>query len=672
MKSRNILLTLLLILSAMQPLWAQRSTTYTYTPNPKGEGRYIRTGDAYLPEFTLTSLGLKEPQDMFIDPQDQIIIADSGNRRILIYDIASGKTVGEINHEALVYPSGIWISTQNIMYVADPKAKKVFCFNSRGELLRQYERPDEIAFGDRDFAPRKVAVDEAGNLFIIGEGLYDGVIQLSPDGTFLGYFTSNKIELSFVERLQDMLFTEAQKANLLDRSPITFSNLFIDSRNILFTSSIGDESGAVKKHNAAGAAIVKGPARNAAPVDLWVTPDEIIIAVFARGETVLYSREGDVIATFGYSYNNEDIAGLFSTPSSVAVDSRGALWFLDEEKSFLQSYQPTEYIQSIYTALDLFEDGEYQASIDIWKEVLKVNQISRIAHLSIGKNYLFLRDYAKAMYHTRIANSREFYSESFWEIRNIWLQKNVIYLVLLILLLFIIGPLYRYLRKHLSFIEKLERPVNQWKKHPLIDGLLLQFRVIKRPNDSFYMIRTGKRGSMLTASLIMLGFFALFMLYIGAKGFIYQEVQREDIDFTSVIIGFVGGIFLFLFSNYLGTSINDGRGDMKDLYMMFAYTLAPLAMAMGLVVGLSYILTLNEIFVLQLIMNIGWVWWLLLLVLGLREVHEYSTGAALMSIVFSLVFMLVLLIVIVIISVMAQQVYQFFLAIGKELFRNVL
>ena len=59
------------------------------------------------------------------------------------------------------------------------------------------------------------------------------------------------------------------------------------------------------------------------------------------------------------------------------------------KKAFLQSYEPTDYIRNIYSALDLFEAGDYQASIEIWKEVLKVNQISRIAHLSIGKNYLF-------------------------------------------------------------------------------------------------------------------------------------------------------------------------------------------------------------------------------------------------------------------------------------------
>ena len=105
---------------------------------------------------------------------------------------------------------------------------------------------------------------------------------------------------------------------------------------------------------------------------------------------------------------------------------------------------------------------------------------------------------------------------------------------------------------------------------------------------------------------------------------------------------------------------------------MFGYSLTPLIIAMLLVTGLSYVLTLNEIFALELIMLIGWGWWIVQMVVGLKEVHEYTTGSAIMSIIFSLAFMLVLVIVIVIISVMGYQVYQFFIAIGKELLRNVL
>jgi tetratricopeptide (TPR) repeat protein len=674
MRKTSIIRVLLIVLTlSSASLWGQRSTTYTYTPNPKGEGFYTRTGDAYLPEFTLTNLGLKNPQDLYIDSDDLMYIADTGNKRVVFFDISRGEITGALTNGEFVSPSSVWLDRNDVLYVADPKAKKVFCFDTDYQLIRTYERPIAAAFGDRDFAPRKVAVDDSGSLYIIGEGLYDGVIQLSPQGTFLGYFTSNKVDLSFVERLQDLLFTDAQKANLLDRTPITFSNLYIDQKNILYTTSIGKDDSVVKKHNAAGAAIVTGAGdEDAAPLDLWVTEDGIIVAVFNEGQTVIYTREGDTIATWGYSYERRDVVGLFEKPVSVAMDSKGALWYLDEELNFLQSYTPTEYIQNIYEALDLFESGRYEQSIEVWKKVLEVNQVSRLAHLSIGKNYLFMRDYDRAMYHTKIANSRSFYSDSFWEIRNIWLQKNVLYIVFAIFFLFIAGPLYRFTIKRLPSLKVVEKPFHVLAAVPFLAHIRHMFFIMRHPVDGFYYLRKGERGSFPAAIVILLGFFFIFMLFSGGKGFIYQEVLPEDIDFLSIALGFFGGILLFLYSNYLGTSIHDGRGDMRDLVMMFSYSLAPLILAMGVSIGASYVLTLNEVFVLELLMMVGWAWWFIQVILGLKEIHEYETRQAIGSIVYSIAFMAIFLILAVIVLVMGQQVLQFFTALIKELTRNVL
>ena len=664
--------SLLLAVLVLSPLFASRGTTYTFTPNPRGSGFFTRTGDAYLPEFTFTGLALDSPQDLYITDDDVMYIADTENDRIVVFDIASGTISRTIEHEAMEMPTGVWMGRGEILYVADPAAKAVLCFDSEDRLVRTYTRPTAVAYGDRDFAPRKVSTDSAGNLFVISEGVYDGVIQLSPEGLFLGYFTSNKIDLTLVERLQDLFFTEAQKANLLARTPVTFSNVYLDDRNILYSTTIGDADAAVKKHNAAGMAIVEGPsAGEGAAVDLWVSPTGIMVVVFADGETIIYTKEGDIIATFGYSSEVVDVAGLFDTPSAVAMDSRGALWYLDGEKSFLQSYQPTPYIQDIYAALDYFDRGEYAESIRVWQDVLKVNQVSQVAHLSIGKNYLFLRDYDRALYHTRIANNREFYSASFWEIRNIWLQRNVIYIVGAIVFLAIFLPVYRAVRKRVSVIGRFEAPFRTFAHRPRVRAVLYQFRVLNHPADSFYEIRAGKEGSSGAAISMLVVFFGIVLLFVAGKGFIFQEVLVEDIDFASLVLGYIGIVGLFIVSNYLGTSVNDGRGDMKDLLKMLAYSLTPLWLAMVVSVALSYALTLNEAFAVQIIMTVGWAWWAILLLVGLRETHDYTTRGAVTSVLFSVVFMLVIVVVGVIITVMGQQVWQFFEALVKEFIRNV-
>jgi cytochrome c-type biogenesis protein CcmH/NrfG len=52
------------------------------------------------------------------------------------------------------------------------------------------------------------------------------------------------------------------------------------------------------------------------------------------------------------------------------------LWVIDSDKSFVQSFEPTEYASQIYSAIDLFNQGEYEKATELWQEVLRLNQMS--------------------------------------------------------------------------------------------------------------------------------------------------------------------------------------------------------------------------------------------------------------------------------------------------------
>ena len=78
------------------------------------------------------------------------------------------------------------------------------------------------------------------------------------------------------------------------------------------------------------------------------------------------------------------------------------------------------------------------------------------------------------------------------------------------------------------------------------------------------------------------------------KDFFYQFVAVEDLDFNSIVIGFFGLIFLFIICNYLVTSITDGEGKFKHIFMMFMYSLAPIIIALVSVTLLSYVLLIMK------------------------------------------------------------------------------
>ncbi|NLU51366.1 MAG: hypothetical protein GXX10_00625 [Clostridiaceae bacterium] len=658
---------------AFMPLIASASSATSYTYAIDAKGRYVRTQDAYLPDRTVTHLYLNKPEDIFIDNKDFLYIADTGNKRIVKYNPSTDKIVMEITHELIQNPTGIYVTENGDIYVADIASSHVIKFSEDGEFIEAIGRPSSPAFGTNDFNPMKIAVDEAGNMYILGEGIYDGIIQLARTGEFLGYFASNKVNLTFVQRLQDIFFTEEQKRNLLGRTPITFSNVFVDRAGLVYSTTNGqDVLQAVKKHNTSGKSMFEEEIIASEDlIDLFVDANGIIYAVGQAGLIFIYSAEGEFIYSFGAFNSMQDVSGLFSSLSSIAVDSKGTVWTCDRDKSILQSFTQTEYARLIYQALNEYSQGNYKGSIALWSEILKLNQMSILAHNNIGKNLLFEQRYEEAMYHTRIAGNRFYYSQAYWEIRNIWLQKNLAYIFLILILIYVVSKIIKWADKKWNVLEWIKKPVRKiYNLKPVKDTLYL-FRFFKHPIDSFYELKAGNKGSSLGATIIYFVMFVVYIVSLTSKGFIYQKVAPEDIDYQSITLGYFAISMLFVVCNYLVTSINDGEGKLIHIYKMLPYSMGPAMMSLIIVTIASHFLTHNEVFFLQITNLAGIVWSGLLILLGVQEIHSYTTRDAIKSILFTLLFMLIIAVMLLIIIIMGEQLYQFLESVIKEVIRNV-
>lgn len=98
-KSSALFLALIFTVMAVLPVAASQATSYTYTMDDQSE--MVRTQDAYLPDRTITDLGLSDPEDMIIDDNNQAYIVDTGNRRIVIFDLNTEKVVKVINKQTV-------------------------------------------------------------------------------------------------------------------------------------------------------------------------------------------------------------------------------------------------------------------------------------------------------------------------------------------------------------------------------------------------------------------------------------------------------------------------------------------------------------------------------------------------------------------------------------------
>ena len=645
-KSSALFLALIFTVMAVLPVAASQATSYTYTMDDQSE--MVRTQDAYLPDRTITDLGLSDPEDMIIDDNNQAYIVDTGNRRIVIFDLNTEKVVKVINKQT--------VESKDFEYV------------------RRYDRPTAPIFADTNYEPSKVTVDSGNNLYIVSEGVYAGIIQLANTGEFLGYFTSNKATLTPQQVFLKIIYTKEQqkKSAALNTLPSTFSNVYVDKKGTAYSVCMGKGGDLLKKHSTNGKNMFNGAIISSdAFTDVTADDNGIIYASDSKGFIWVYTSSGEVIFSLGEQAEDTDISGLFSSLTTIAVDRDGNIWTADGKKGFLQSFTPTEYATTIFKALDEYENGDYDDALKDWNYVLQLNQMSVLAHNGVAKAYFNAEKYDKAMEHFEIAGNRDGYSDAFWEVRNKsiqkWLGTVLVILIILIALKVIIG----FIDKN-KIIKKKKRALGKVLKNtPVIGEIGYAFKCAKHPIDRYYDIRVHKNGSMIAATIIYIVFFGVYMLYQTSKGFIYQYTKVEDMDMGAVVVGFFAILILFIVCNYLVTSITDGDGTLKQVYMIPAYGLMPVMICMLATIGMSYVLTYNESFILTVIMIIGLVWSIAVIFEGLSTVHDYDFKNTVVSLLITAVFMLIAAIVVLVVIIMWEQLYDFLLTVGKEIIRNV-
>lgn len=675
-KIGRILFTLTVsCLMLLQPMCAEANQATSYTYSADENGYWVRTQDAYLPDKTVTELGLSAPEDLFIDGDNMLYIADTGNRRIVKYDIARGRVEGELTDSGFTAPRGVYVTENGDIYVADSGSRAVLVFDKNFQKLGSLGRPDSPIFADTNYEPKRVAVDGGGNVYLIGEGVYNGVIQLAGTGEFLGYFAVNDADLTFTQRLQQLLFTRAQLANLVDINPTVFTNVFVDKSGIVYTATSGTNRNGMKKHSTNGGNMFKTNVWSYDTLtDVYVDDDGLIYTSSAEGYINVYSKNGEEIFSFGSYVTTVDISGLFTSLPSLAVDRNGNIWCVDGSKGYLQSFKPTEYAQMVYSAMNLYEEGRYSEAMVQWNEVLKLNQMSILAHNGVGKAYLHDEEYEASLEHFKVANNKDFYSQAYWEVRNAWLQKWLGPILGVVALLIVLRGVVKVIdRKKGGHIAAAGKRVKEKLGGlPVLKDMIYALRTPRHPMDYYYEIRKHRQGSILSTTVIYLLFFIDFMAFKTQKGFIYQTMKVEDMDIGSIVLGFFILLGLFILCNYLVTSINDGDGTFKQIYMIPAYGLMPAMISILVVTLVSYVLTYNEAFLLTIVLIIGITWSVITIFIGLQTVHDYTFGETVRSILLTVIFMIIVAVIGIIISIMWDSLYSFLTSVGKEMIQNVM
>lgn len=652
-----LLLTLLLPQTVFAAGAQTQSTSYTKTRTIDGEEAVSQ--DAYTVYGAYTDLGLNVPQDLYVG-NGKLYIADTGNSRALVVDIESGG-VKELGDGLMKEPRGIAADEDGRIYVADTGNSQVYRFTAEGELEFTFERPTEPFYGKKtSFKPIKVAPGDDGGVYLVCEGSTAGVVQINGYGNFLGYFASNNVDMSFWEKVVDAVLTEEQKARFLKKTPASYENVFRGSDKLIYTVNKG-AGVKPKKHSISGldllASYTEIPVLNNA-IDLHVTGDGRIYVLSDNGRVTEITADGFFLCSFGGKASGSGRAGLFDVPAGLGVDEDGKVYVLDREQNSITVFDRTPAQNNIYRAIDLYREGFYDESQEILDDVLKYNDASYLAHIYSAKNYMQKGEYQMALTHYRVAGNREGYSEAYWEIRNQWLSRNLVYLILGAAVLFVIIRICKLLDRKTGIFAPLHRLKAAVVRNRFLADLGKMTYVMRHPIDGAYYIKRREMGNVVSATVIYACLLIILILYQTATGFLFAQ-PLEDYSVFNVFLAFVFLLVLFISVHYLISSINDGLGTPRGIYVTFAYDCAPLVLIMPFLIIVANFATINDAFFINFAIGCLFLWVICNMVTGFIELHDYRFRDLVKNLLVTAFTMGVVILAMSMVYLMAKQVVSF-------------
>ena len=661
---------LLMVLTAACVTASAGSAYQTYVYDVYGDALY--SPDAYTAISSIGSdymgleLPIENPGDMVTDEALNVYIADTGNNRIVVLDryYKVNFTISEFSNDQgvpdrLTAPQGVFVSEPNekygkLIWVCDTGSNRIVVFDEFGNFQRIVEEPESSLFDqDSVYKPVAIAVDAYNRLYVVSSTTYQGVIVMTDEGEFTGFIGAQAVQMTAWEIIWRRFQTEEQRAASEQKVSTEFNNISINKNKglVYVTTSTIEESAVsgaitgkdkkgtnspVKLLNANGTEIMRRngfwmPAGEidfssrstdeitgvstiidaaVGPEDTWSIIDE------KRNRIYTYDFDGNLLFAFG---DNGTMLGNLGSIEAVAYQGTNML-ILDKTNDNITVFQRTEYGDILLDAIAAEATQDFDLAISLWTDVLKRNSNFDSAYVGIGQAMYRNKDYANSLTYFESAYDTDNWSNSYKEIRKEWMSTYFLLLLLLIVVVIVgISLFFKWMAK----INK--RVATSGKKRTFGQEIAYGFHIILHPFDGFWDLKHEKRGSVRGA---------IFFIVLAIATFYYQAIGQGYLldPFSSLasvwgqIFGVLVPLFLFVLANWCLTTLFEGEGSFKDIFVACSYSLLPIPLLVIPTTIYSNFCITTETDIIGFISAFAFIWLGLLVFFGTMVTHDYSMG----------------------------------------------
>ncbi len=689
-------------------------STYTYSI----DGEVLDSPDAYVPDQIINSVSLglevklKNPSDIEADEKGNLYITDKENNRIVVLDehyevkyIIDGFVNQHGVDDALFSPNSTFVVDDGDfagLYVCDTRNSRLLVFSLEdGAFEREIGKPESDLYDEKQgYSPVSCVVDKYGRIYVASSVTNQGVIVMTSQGDFINFIGAPKVTISALDALIQMFSKSAgdelifiptayntldldkstgefvyatimysseedkdkQLAQLeskeTDGSPVRLLNANgtdIMNRNGFFAPSGEVAIDETKVLTGSNANAPSGPSEIAdvasGPNGTWSIIDQ------KRSKIYTYDRDGNLLYIFG-----DKGSQLGNLTQAVAITYQGSnIIVLDVTVGAFTVYRRTEYAELLDEAIQLQNLREYDKAAEKWDEVLARNNNFDTAYVEKGKALYRNGDYKEAQQYFKNAFDVENYALAYKEIRKQAMEKYFLLLIPAIVLI-VWG---------LSFVFKKAGKINKAAAtkagaKSFKEELTFGFHLMFHPFDGFWDLKHEKRGSMRASLIFILATVVAFIYQSQGQGYYYNPQGTTGSAFGqifSVIIPFG----LVIIANWCFTTLFDGEGSLKDIFIAVSYSLFPVPVLVIVSTILTNFMVGTEGQITTLIVTLAYIWMGFLMIIGLQVTHDYSTGKNILTVIATLVGMVFIMFIAVLFTSLLSKMSTFVTTIISEI-----
>jgi hypothetical protein len=358
--------------------------------------------------------------------------------------------------------------------------------------------------------------------------------------------------------------------------------------------------------------------------------------------------------------------GSLKSPSAV-LRYQDRLYVLDSSKNAIVVYQETAFAKLVHDGVRLYTEGLYLEAQPYFESLINANGSFLLSYMALGNAAYQRREFQIALDYFRLGESRYWYSQAFWELRNLFIQTYLGMGLLVLAGFVVLRKLIRRLDRKQHILDPIRHLIARVHQIAWIEDILFMGHFIKHPLDGFYRIKQNQRGSLGFAFGVFAWVIVIRLLSMMLTGFIFNPLSSiYAIRIENEIVLSVGLIVLFIAANYLIASISEGEGRLRQVIIGTAYSLMPLALLILPITLISNGLTLNERFIYELLNQIMWGWTILLLFIMIKEIHNFTFTENIRVTLLTIFTMILMVLVLYILYFLFNQLYEFANSIWQE------